>query len=1431
MINGDVGWVTECIGPVLGAVFLASADCRHTVEGKHTMPHTRKALLQAWRARDEGRPLPPDLRAVLERRLGADLSAVRVHIGPAADAAARAYAADAVANGSAVFFRAGAYRPDDPAGLHLIAHEVAHTVQQASGRTQNGEQEADRFADAMVADRGTAGGKPMTMGVWAGPTAMVQRHSSFEHRYLGDGPTQDLVDISLRTPNWTVKVQQQIALMKLWDRKDPGNVTEQDIATVDPSLRTLRLGPDRVLMTYGELNALPDYLANPDAIEATGEGVLLPVLQVIRQEGYNEFTKLLTGTDPLLRFPLSACQPYSYSGINAIVETAELDTLTAGLGANHYQGLLARNACHFAPYTWYRWLGSHLIARNAALLAYQAVGDEKARLTREAWLYHGYADHFLQDAFAAGHLIDKTLVMQWFIDWVSTSKLLPVADWDSLKYMTAALQPGLRATQLYTADYPGPSNDPQTVQEAPAYDDRVGSAGLRPARQNGPMDAYQGYLAFLTSAVAQLGTNGLHDYYNANSVWVASPQHPQGYRVWGDSTLLSGKDGADGVRATSEAAQQSQQALKDILNQGGTDITVASIRSRFPTMAGSDADSLAPLQTWNDSQRGWCEDNIFAPIVPTLKKLLLNLGRPNLGTVSVDQSFGVAWTMQIGGSSNYEPTAVLTVNGRVFTFSNGAICECDPTSGIVKQSVQISGSGDDSAVLCSDGTTLYVGAYGRVYALPLATPWTGVQWTSALAGGANGSGPVEILFVRGRLYTGCNGYVGELRIADGVFLRLVLITSSIGVGDYRTRLSSDGRLLYAGVHAYAYALSLQDVSQKPLWTSPALSGTFSYAQVTPLASGGKLFAASNGFVYELNTSDGTIVRQIRLAAIVGTGDYTASLATDSARLYAGIHGYTYALPVTGAWNSPVWTSPRLGGTLISFDKVSLVFTGDQLFAGTNGSIYELDLFTGAVKQSAQITSSIGVGDYSTGLSTDGSVLCAGTHGYAYRLQMVVRAAAPRAYWKMNQNSGTAVPDERGIWPATATAVTWQVLPGAGGAAVFNGTSSAIATAGTVVDTGPSGSFTVSAWARADRGFNGRGTVVGQDARNTSAFSLLFSGLDQTWVFERPVADTPGPAVALTAKATIGAWTLLAGVYDATAGKMRFYVNGAPAGSADFSPAQAFASTGPLTMGRGIVNGSAGSWLPGAVREVKVYQRALDPLELLPSANAYWKLDDDAATVADTTGSFPATATNVTWNADPGIGTYAVLNGASSSVATTGPAVYTGQGASYTVSAWVRLDSLPQGSALAVSQDATTTSAFSLGFTAPTSSWAFTRALADDGSGRRSIASVPIASPLKVWTQITGVYDAQTQKLSLYLNGQLATSVDSVFLQPFASGGALLAGQGKGTSWFAGAVRDVRVYGQALSAAQIAQLIIPPAVPTVVKQIHHQHGKDSMAKHN
>lgn len=81
-----------------------------------------------------GAPLEPDLRRDMERRFGADFSAVRVHADAEAARSALELQADAYTVGRDIVFGAGQLRSWTPRGRRLLAHELAHTVQQQGAR-------------------------------------------------------------------------------------------------------------------------------------------------------------------------------------------------------------------------------------------------------------------------------------------------------------------------------------------------------------------------------------------------------------------------------------------------------------------------------------------------------------------------------------------------------------------------------------------------------------------------------------------------------------------------------------------------------------------------------------------------------------------------------------------------------------------------------------------------------------------------------------------------------------------------------------------------------------------------------------------------------------------------------------------------------------------------------------------------------------------------------------------------------------------------------------------------------------------------------------------------------------------------------------------------------------------------------------------------
>jgi hypothetical protein len=103
--------------------------------------------------------LPPQVRQKMEAAFGARFDDVRIHVGPQA----QAFGATAVTQGSHIHFAPGQYNPHTHHGQHLLGRELAHVVQQRTGRVRNPagggmgvvhdralEAEADRLAQHAV---------------------------------------------------------------------------------------------------------------------------------------------------------------------------------------------------------------------------------------------------------------------------------------------------------------------------------------------------------------------------------------------------------------------------------------------------------------------------------------------------------------------------------------------------------------------------------------------------------------------------------------------------------------------------------------------------------------------------------------------------------------------------------------------------------------------------------------------------------------------------------------------------------------------------------------------------------------------------------------------------------------------------------------------------------------------------------------------------------------------------------------------------------------------------------------------------------------------------------------------------------------------------------------------------------------------------------
>ncbi|MEU1192343.1 ricin-type beta-trefoil lectin domain protein [Streptomyces sp. NPDC005859] len=209
-----------------------------------------------------------------------------------------------------------------------------------------------------------------------------------------------------------------------------------------------------------------------------------------------------------------------------------------------------------------------------------------------------------------------------------------------------------------------------------------------------------------------------------------------------------------------------------------------------------------------------------------------------------------------------------------------------------------------------------------------------------------------------------------------------------------------------------------------------------------------------------------------------------------------------------------------------------------------------------------------------------------------------------------------------------------------------------------------------------------------------------------------------------------------------------------------------------------------------------------------TATHRWPLTDSGgATASDSTGGLPATLHGAaSWTTDPTRGPALNLTGTTGYADTTGPGVDTSHG--FTVSAWVKLNSLDGGNSTFVSQsdDPTvhTATGFQLYYSSGGGVWAFGRRTADTTTGAWTAAYGTKAVAGK-WTRLVGVYDPDTDRLLLYVNGALTAT--KPFTSPWNATGPVQLGRRLSSDTYGeyadAALSDVRLYPTALPPADAA----------------------------
>jgi hypothetical protein len=382
----------------------------------------------------------------------------------------------------------------------------------------------------------------------------------------------------------------------------------------------------------------------------------------------------------------------------------------------------------------------------------------------------------------------------------------------------------------------------------------------------------------------------------------------------------------------------------------------------------------------------------------------------------------------------------------------------------------------------------------------------------------------------------------------------------------------------------------------------------------------------------------------------------------------------------------------------------------------------------------------------------------------------------------------------------------------------------------VVDT--SNSFTVSAWARLSTPTDA--VVVGAAGLNASAFELYHSITLNRWVFRRMATDTMSSATVKAISdepAVLGAWTHLTAEYDEPHNKLQLYVNGRlqTQGDVAFTADKAWKATGPLSVGRAKFNGQFKNWFPGSIDGVQIWQRPLNPVEVMVltaprkdqsavvSQAARWPLDT-AIQGADQIWRTPETVYGANMPIS-GFGSTAdqsnafvededrgkVLQfGGSAAEALTLPRAVVDAGTTFSAAVWVKLAD-PTKPAVIARQAGPDRDAWRLEWKpldAFRGQWLFSRARANAAGEDVAVFEDDIESITNDWRLIIGTYDASDAgvtnqeapgEISLTVNKEPASNGSARHPAPYRLGNTVVGTGRTAGSEFAGRLDDLRLY--------------------------------------
>jgi hypothetical protein len=524
---------------------------------------------QLDRLHGHGQPLPSGERAFMESWFGHSFEKVRVHTGPAADETASVLGARAFTLGHEVVFAAGSYRSGTAAGRRLLAHELAHVVQQGAAR-------------------GSGGPAPVATRLQA--PRLVQRWEGLEHRKVGNR-AQGKFPFRGTVPT-------DMTALRATPHRDPDAPHSNTRADLLSGASVLVLGTERgwmqVLVESGKArdkqgaivpaDDLTGYISHElitrsgdvfDAELPVGGGLVLGYGDLVAFGGdhFKDFAQL-TGeaSSAAGRGRLTKLRDLTANEATLHPAYEEASTISAEY-AERYRNLALENVSHFsgggtALTTWQK------LHRGAVLDALEAGKRGDSQALAGAYAVNAFADHYLTDSFSAGHIrVPREQVT------VQYRKLAGEVFQHLIDHISARL--GGRIFELLGRDYP-------RVRRHGTAEDRQEAVARVRTRMMGRIAAAGGmamieeqFGLYVGGAISKI----LHDRENTLGLAVVSRRHPEGWMAYGDAKLET-PDNETNLRYMTEAVQASKQDLLAAFRIG---VDVLTRHGKTPSQPAVDA--------------------------------------------------------------------------------------------------------------------------------------------------------------------------------------------------------------------------------------------------------------------------------------------------------------------------------------------------------------------------------------------------------------------------------------------------------------------------------------------------------------------------------------------------------------------------------------------------------------------------------------------------------------------------------------------------------------------------------------------------------------------------------------------------------------------------------------------------------------------------